>query len=104
MVDIRAAVDALRSDAKAWDGAAEDLDGPRQAIGALGLTGSDVSMYGVDKGIDETYSGAQAALENMLRQAAENFHNLSGALLRAADMYDQGEAEHQEGFRRAGGQ
>jgi hypothetical protein len=101
MVDIKAAVGALRADAGIWDVAAQDVDGPRQGIGALGLTPYDVSMYGVDKGIDKTYAGAQQALMNMLQQAAENFHNLAGALRHAADMYDQTEADHQARLKRA---
>ncbi|MEC3977834.1 hypothetical protein [Amycolatopsis sp. H20-H5] len=101
MVDIKAAMGALRADAGIWDIAAQDTDGPRQAIGALGLTPYDVSMYGVDKGIDKTYAGAQQALMTMLQQAAENFHNLAGALRHAADLYDQGEADHQERLKNA---
>jgi hypothetical protein len=104
MVDIKSAVDALRSDAGVWDGAAQDVDAPRQAIGSLGLTGHDVSMYGVDKGIDTTYVGAQSALQNMLQQAAENFHELAGSLRHAADMYDQTEADHRQRIQRAAGQ
>lgn len=103
MVDIKTAVAALRSDAEIWDGAAKDLDTPLQAIGWLGLGPSDVSMYGVDKGIDTTYAGAQSALQNMMRQAAQNFHDLAGALRHAADLYDQTEADHQQRIRRAAG-
>jgi hypothetical protein len=103
MVDINAAVGALRADAKIWDVAAQDVAGPRQGIGALGLTPYDVSMYGVDKGIDKTYAGAQQALMNMLQQAADNFHNLAGSLRHAADMYDHTEADHQERLKRAAG-
>lgn len=103
MVDIKAAVGALRSDAGIWDGAGQDVEAPKQAIGSLGLTGHDVSMYGVDKGIDTTYTGAQSALENMLGQAAQNFHDLAGALRHAADMYDQTEADHQQRIQRAAG-
>jgi hypothetical protein len=104
MVDIKTAVGALRSDAGIWDGAAQDVDGPRQAIGSLGLTGQDVSMYGMDAGIDTTYAGAQSALQNMLQQAAENFHDLAESLRHAADMYDQTEADHQQRIQRAAGQ
>ncbi|SFB55721.1 Excreted virulence factor EspC, type VII ESX diderm [Amycolatopsis marina] len=103
MVDMKTAISALRSDAEIWDGAATDLDAPMSAIGSLGLTGHDVSMYGVDKGIDTTYTGAQTALEDMLRQAAENFSDLAGALRQAADMYDQTEADHQQRIQSAGG-
>ena len=103
MVDIKTAVAALRSDADIWDGAANDLDSPRQAIGSLGLSARDVSMYGVDKGIDTTYTGAQDALLSRLQQAAQNFHDLAGALRHAADLYDPIEADHQQRIRRAAG-
>lgn len=103
MVDIKTAVAALRSDADIWDGAANDLDAPRQAIGSLGLGPRDVSMYGVDKGIDTTYAGAQSALLNMMQQAVQNFHDLAGALRHAADLYDQTEADHQQRIQRAAG-
>jgi hypothetical protein len=100
-MDLKTAVAALRSDADVWDGAAKDLNGPQQAIGTLGLTGRDVSMYGVDKGIDKTYAGAQAALENMLQQAAQNFDALAGALRHAADLYDHTETGNQQRLYRA---
>ncbi|KAA9163985.1 hypothetical protein FPZ12_008125 [Amycolatopsis acidicola] len=103
MVDIKAAVSALRSDADTWDGAGKDLEAPEQAIGSLGLTPYDVSIYGVDKGIDKTYASAQSALENMMRQAAQNFHDLAGALRHAADLYDQTEADHLQRIQRAAG-
>jgi hypothetical protein len=96
MVDVRTAVAALRSDAKIWGDAGNDLDAPRQAIGSLGLTGSDVSMYGVDHGIDKTYADAQSALQSMLQQATQNFHALAGALQHAADLYDQTDADNQQ--------
>jgi hypothetical protein len=44
LVDIKSAVGALRSDAGIRDDAAQDVDGPRQAIGS--------SMYGMDAGTD----------------------------------------------------
>jgi hypothetical protein len=103
VVDIKTAVAALRSDADIWDGAANDLDAPGQAIGLLGLGPRDVSMYGVDKGIDTTYAGAQSALLNMMQQAVHNFHDLAGALRQAADLYDQTEADHQQRIQRAAG-
>lgn len=102
MVDLKTAVGALRSDADIWDDAAKDADAPRQAIGSLGLTGHDVSMYGVDKGIDKTYAGAQSALQSMLQQAAANFHNLASSLRHAADLYDQTEADNRQRIQRAG--
>jgi hypothetical protein len=103
MVDIKTAVGALQSDAGIWDGASRDVDTPRQAIGSLGLTGHDVSMYGVDAGIDKTYASAQSTLQSMLQQAGENFHNLAESLRHAASLYDQTEADHQQRIQRAAG-
>jgi|SRR5215470_17637849 len=103
MVDLKTAVAALRSDADIWDGAAKDLDGPQQVIGALGLSGSDVSIWGVDKGIDKTYATAQSTLQNMLLQAAQNFHDLAASLRHAADLYDHTETDNQQRFHRAAG-
>lgn len=103
MVDVRTAVAALRSDAEIWDGAAADLEAPIQTIGSLGLTGHDVSMYGVDQGIDLTYVDAQLTLYDMLKQAAGNFRELAGALRHAADLYDQTEEDNLQRIRRAAG-
>lgn len=102
-MDLKTAVAALRSDAGVWDHAGQDVDGPKQAIGGLGLAPADVMMFGVDKGIDKTYATAQHALMTMLGQAAENFHNLAGALRHAADLYDETEAAHQQRVQRASG-
>ena len=102
-MDLKTAVAALRSDAGVWDRAGQELDGPEQAIGGLGLTPADVMMFGVDKGIDKTYATAQNALLTMLGQAANNFHNLAGALRHAADLYDETEAAHQQRIQRASG-
>jgi len=103
MVDLKTAKAALESDAGIWDAAGNSVAAPAGAIGGLGLTGHDVSMYGVDAGIDKTYQGAQAALTSMLQQAQQNFHDLAGALRHAASLYEQAEADHQQKIQRAGG-
>jgi hypothetical protein len=103
MSDVTVALEALRSDAGVWDRAGEDLTDPRNTVGALGVTPADVSMYGVDAGIDRTYRDAQAALGSMLSQAAENFHNLGNALRQAATLYEQQEAQHSQRVTRASG-
>ncbi|WP_007025776.1 hypothetical protein [Saccharomonospora iraqiensis] len=96
MVDVKTAVTALQSDADIWDDAADDLDAPLKAISSLGLTGRDVSMYGVDRGIDTAYASAQSALEDMLTQAIQNFRNLAGTLRKAAELYGYTETDNQQ--------
>lgn len=91
MSDIDVALEALRSDAKVWDGATDSLNGPIAAISGLTLTGADFSMWAVDRGLDRTYDEARSALDTQLRQAAENFRKIAETLAQAADTYQREE-------------
>ena len=91
MTDVSVALEAMRSDATVWATAAERLDSPRSAVAGLTLTGADVSMWAVDRGLDRTYEQARAALDDMLSQASRAFHDLSAALRAAADTYEREE-------------
>jgi hypothetical protein len=88
MTDVRVALEAMRSDATAWATAADNLDGPRATIGGLVLTGADVSLWAVDRGLDQTYNDARLALEDMLTQATQAFRSLSETLDAAANTYE----------------
>ncbi|MEU4741550.1 hypothetical protein AB0G02_13950 [Actinosynnema sp. NPDC023658] len=88
MTDISVALEAMRSDATAWTTAADGLDGPRSTIGGLTLTGADLSLWAVDRGLDRTYDSARLALEDMLAQATQAFRGLGDALHAAADTYE----------------
>jgi len=89
MSDIKVALEAMHSDAKVWAAAADGLDSPAGALGGLGLTGEHLSVFAVDQGLDRTYNDARVALEDMLRQAAESFLDLSVSLSSAADTYQR---------------
>jgi hypothetical protein len=91
MTDIDVALAALRSDAQVWHTAAQDLNGPVTALGGLTLTGADVSMWAVDRGLDRTYDQARTTVMDLLGQAAENFTNVGNAVLAAADTYQREE-------------
>ena len=95
MSDIDVALDALRSDAKVWDTASQGVSKPGSTVGELTLTGADVSMWAVDAGVDKTYDEARSAVQNLLTQAGENFHNIASALLSAADTYQREEEANQ---------
>jgi hypothetical protein len=88
MTDVSVALEAMRSDATAWATAADNLDGPRSAISGLVLTGADVSLWAVDRGLDRTYNDARLALEDMLTQATQAFRSLSETLHAAANTYE----------------
>jgi hypothetical protein len=98
MSDIEVALQAMRSDAQVWQTAAGSLDAPVGALGGLTLTGADVSMYGVDRGLDRTYENARTAVIDMLGQAKENFTNLANALSAAADTYQREEEQNLHTF------
>ena len=88
MTDISVALEAMRSDATVWATASDNLDGPRSALGGLALTGADVSMWAVDRGLDRTYNDARDTLEDMLAQATQAFRTLSESLHAAANTYE----------------
>ncbi|MFI9011838.1 hypothetical protein ACIGNX_31830 [Actinosynnema sp. NPDC053489] len=88
MTDISVALEAMRSDATVWATAADNLDGPRSALGRLALTGADVSMWAVDRGLDRTYNDARDTLEDMLAQATQAFRTLGESLHAAANTYE----------------
>jgi hypothetical protein len=102
MSDIDVALSALHSDAKAWHAAGDRLNGPLNAIGALGLTRLDVSMWAADRGLDRTYENARSALSERLMQAAENFHRIGQALSDAADTYQREEEANLHMFNSVG--
>ena len=103
MSDLTVALDAMRADAVVWDGAGSILGAPARVIDSLGLTAQDVSMFGVDAGVDKAYGTAQTALVDMLNQGMQNFHNLANTLRQAATTYEQHEDHASSQIKGAGG-
>ncbi|WP_424185828.1 hypothetical protein ACOBQX_28790 [Actinokineospora sp. G85] len=93
------ALDALRKDAAAWDTAGNTASGPAGAVGALGLTGADVSFWAANAGLDRTYDTLRTAVRNQLSQAAANFHTMASTLRDTADTYEREELKTAESFR-----
>lgn len=102
MADISVALEALRSDARVWDQAADDLAGPRSAIDPLELTPFDVMCFAAQAGLDRLYNETRVKLQDMIGQAAGNFHNVAGALRQAADTYERDEEQRKKHIKRAG--
>ncbi|SES11584.1 hypothetical protein [Lentzea albida] len=86
------ALEALHADAGLWLTAADNVQAPQRALGELTLTGHDVSMWAVDRGLDRTYENGRVVLEDLLRQAVTAFNGLGDSLLAAADTYAREEA------------
>ncbi|WP_394613003.1 hypothetical protein JNUCC0626_23910 [Lentzea sp. JNUCC 0626] len=91
MSDLKVALDAMRADAGLWSAAADDVEEPQGAISGLTLTGHDVSMWAVDRGLDRTYEKGRGVLEDLLRQAMTAFNGLGDSLRAAADTYEREE-------------
>lgn len=92
MTDIKVAIAALRSDAKAWDEAADALDKPTGVVPGLTLNGGDdVTGLGERMGVHTTYHNVQIKMEQLLKEASEYFRELASTLLTVADDYEQRE-------------
>lgn len=103
MSDVEVALEALRSDAAAWDEAAGHLGEAGAVVAPLGLTPADVMSYAAGRGFHHQYGLTLAKLEDSLRRGALNFHRISDSLHRGAAMYRVSEEEHQRKLRQAGG-
>lgn len=98
-MSIEVAIEALRTDAKIWDQAADDLSDPTSAVGPLVLNGgNDVTGMGERMGIHTTYENTRTQMEDLLGQAADYFRELARTLLVVAADYEQRERERQEMF------
>lgn len=97
MNDFDVEVGALRSDARVWDQAAQDLSGPVTAIEPLTLDLNDLTPLGELMGLRTTYETARANVENLMGQAAKYFDVIGTALLAVAAEY---EGTEQTGVRR----
>ncbi|GHH59900.1 hypothetical protein [Lentzea cavernae] len=104
MSDLMMALDALRTDAGLWSTAADKVQAPQSAIGGLTLTGHDVSMWAVDRGLDRTYENGRVVLEDLLRQAMIAFNGLGDSLRAAADTYEREEAANLHDMNRLTGE
>lgn len=86
---LKVEIAALRTDAKAWDQAADDMSDPRNAVVPLTLNGAnDVMGLGSRMGIDVTYETARSKAEELMGQAAGYFIELATALTDTAAYYE----------------
>ncbi|MFD9887965.1 hypothetical protein ACFWY9_01385 [Amycolatopsis sp. NPDC059027] len=94
MSDTEVALEALRSDAKVWNQAADSLLGPTREIAAMSLAEDDVMSYAARAGFHRQYNDMRQLLQDMSQQAAVNFDALAEVLRNAAGMYERTEEEH----------
>jgi hypothetical protein len=97
MKDFDVEVGALRSDAKVWDQATQDLAGPIAAITPLTLEVNDLTPVGDMWGLRATYEKARDNMEKLMTQAAKYFDLIGDTLIAVAADYEGAE---QTGARR----
>ncbi|MEQ0563943.1 hypothetical protein ABJI51_33095 [Amycolatopsis sp. NEAU-NG30] len=98
MNDMEVALEALRSDARTWDIAADNLNQARGIVAPLELTPRDVMSFAAARGFDRRYNDMRAKLDLLLAQGADNFRGIAGSLLNGAAIYERAEAEHASRF------
>lgn len=81
-------VGALRSDARAWDQAAQELAAPVAAIRPLTLGPNDIPILGNTTGLNASYEKARGNVERLMEQAATYFERIGDALLAVASEYE----------------
>lgn len=93
---ISVALEALRFDARKWQAAAEDLHAPMGATRPLTVSADEVSMFAADRGIHECFNDSRAEIENMIRQAADYFAQISSDLNSSANQYQMDDEAGQQ--------
>ncbi len=88
---VRAAIDALRTDAGTWDAASDELREAARVGARLDLSALHFSYLGDKLGLTQVYQQLQDRLCRLLTQGADNLTALSTALRSAADGYEQDE-------------
>jgi hypothetical protein len=101
-MDLDVEVGALRSDAKAWDEAAQSLSQPTTAISPLTLDINDLTPLPLDDamGLKTTYEKARANAQSLMTQAAKYFDLIGSALIAVAAEYEGTEQTRARRFRR----
>ncbi|GII23265.1 type VII secretion target [Planosporangium mesophilum] len=84
---LKAAEEALRSDAAMWDGVAHTTDLARQSAQGLTLTEHDLSWASAHTELQNTYDEIQQKIVMLLGEATEVFNGLSTALDQVANAY-----------------
>jgi hypothetical protein len=84
---IAAALEALRTDARAWAAAADEMSAAEQTARRLSLDAFHFTYIGDQIGITEVYRNLQDKLVTLLGQAAANFDSMALALRMSADTY-----------------
>lgn len=85
---LKAALEALRSDAQVWSGIADTTETASRATDNLCLGEGDLSFASVSTGVLSQYEAVRAKAKQLLDQATTGCDGMSNALLSAASAYE----------------
>ncbi|MEE6257196.1 hypothetical protein [Plantactinospora sonchi] len=88
---IRASIQALYTDSRAWGNMAEQLEGMERVARGLALGAFEFSGFAHMIGLDSLYNELQEKMADLLKQGSANFDAIAGALRTAADNYARDE-------------
>ncbi|MGF1662623.1 MAG: hypothetical protein ACFCVG_09165 [Kineosporiaceae bacterium] len=92
-MSLSAHLDALRDDARIWDGVAAATGEAAGAATGLGVGASAFSWAGPRTGLDATYEEVRAKVQRLLEQATDNFTEMGATLRDVADTYQAGDEQ-----------
>src|SRR5689334_10241054 len=89
---VKVACEALRSDAKKWTTASDDMAAASQAAQGLVLGREQFGFAAEGRGVMEAYKNLQDRIAGLLTGADTEFDKISAALKTAADAYETEDA------------
>lgn len=91
--EIRVAIAALRSDAAQWRGWADTLDRASTVVDELHLTVNEMCALSGVVGLPSIYAALCHRAQTLATQGSQRFADVAGALVAAADGYEQDERD-----------
>jgi hypothetical protein len=98
--ELQVALEAIRSDARVWTSAADEMNAAARDVASFNLDAVDFSYIGNKLGLTELYHGLQEKVMNLLQQGAKNFESTAHALNQCADDYQHADQKGSGDFGR----
>ncbi len=101
--DVKVACDALRSDARKWAAASDEMSGAATTAQNLVLGRDQFGYAAESRGLVAAYTTVQQRIAHLLSGADAEFDEISGALKASADTYEYEDASGAHEMDRVGG-
>jgi hypothetical protein len=101
-VDVKVACEALRSDAKKWETASDEMSYSAMAARNLELNEHQFGHFVATHGLVTSYAALQQRLANLLDGADTELGKIARTLRMVADTYEREDAAGAHKFKKAG--